>query len=79
MPQITRRCCYCVPRHIIGTDNGSPYSDGLCWKAGLREDVKWYAPIVGRIVCENALVILAVGYLAAQLVRWGLNGFRILG
>jgi len=73
---MTRRCCWCKAPHIMGSDLGAPYTDGMCWKAELREDVKWYAPIVGRFV-ENSVLVVALIYISAQLVRWWLNGFKI--
>jgi hypothetical protein len=31
------------------------------------------------IIKQNAVAILAAVYLVGQLVRWGMNGFRIVG
>lgn len=75
---MTRRCLWCPVPHIIGPDMGPPFSDGLCWKAARVEDFKWYAPKVVHLL-ENAVVILALAYLAAQLVRWSLNNFSVVG
>jgi hypothetical protein len=78
-------CCYCTPHHVIGKEDGSGlYTHGLCWKAALREDVKWYAGKFCRALrrifrTENALVITAALYFGGQLVRWGFNGFAIVG
>jgi hypothetical protein len=63
----------------MGHDDGSGiYSDGLCWKAALREDVKWYAPIVLHRA-EQLVLPVALVYFVAQLIRWHLMGFRIVG
>ena len=75
---MTKRCAWCVPKHIIGPDLGEPYSDGLCWKAALREDVKWYAPIWARRA-EQAILPVALIYFAWQLLRWHSVGWRIIG
>ena len=76
---MTKICDYCNPMHVIGVDDGSGvYSHGLCWKAARVEDFKWYAPKVVHLL-ENAVVILALAYLAAQLVRWSLNDFSVVG
>lgn len=76
---MTRRCCYCTPKHNIGPDDGSGvYSDGMCRWAAFKEDVKWYAPQILRSA-ERLILPLALGYFAAQLARWSMEGFRIIG
>lgn len=75
---MTRRCVYCKTPHVLGQNFGPPYTDTLCWKAVLREDVKWYAPIWARAV-EAAIGPLALIYLACQVFRWSTVGFKIVG
>lgn len=79
---MTRRCCYCTPKHIIGPDHGEPYTDGLCAKAYAIESVRiffrWQLPRYLR-TAETWLTRTAVVYFLAQMVRWGLNDFAIVG
>lgn len=86
-----RRCAYCVPRHIIGKDDGSGiYTDGMCKVAYYRESVKllvhYQIPIFFRSrvapflrQAENLFWQLALVYLLLQILRWSLNDFGVVG
>ncbi len=79
---MTRRCVYCAEKHIIGPDYGEPYTDGLCWKAYLRESLlfffKWQLPRHLR-VAETWLTRLAVIYVLVHICLWWQRGFEIVG
>ena len=85
---MTRRCAYCIPKHLIGPDLGEPYTDGMCKVAYYRESLKvlvqYQIPIFFRdrvkpvlLRAENWFWRLALVYLLLQILRWSLNDFRI--
>lgn len=87
---LTKRCKWCNPPHIVGEYRGDKFTDGLCWKAELRESIKLFlnyelpaffrdqvAP--GLRVAEVWLTRLAVAYFLAHMAWWGFNNFSVVG
>lgn len=80
---LTRRCCYCTPKHIIGEDHGAPYTDGLCRWAYYKETTRFYWKIwskrITAILTLTGALVIAIGasHFFTHLLIWAWFGFPI--